>query len=132
MPYALMPDLDQALVDYLKTNTQLLPLHSGRVGTRLAAGTAPAVRVTSLGGTQPWPWEASQEYQVEWWGGTDLQAKTLARVGESALWSLRGQVLGGRITGVAMPLTQLWSPDEAANRPRFISQVQFLVHPEES
>ncbi|MEU7609549.1 hypothetical protein [Micromonospora sp. NPDC049204] len=128
----MLPDVDQALVDYLRTHPTLTPLHGGRVGTRLAAGTTPAVRVTSLGGVQPWPWEGLPEYQVEWWGGTDLQTKTLARTGEAALWAFLGPMPGGRVTGVAVPLSQLWSPDESTNRPRFISQVQFRVHPEES
>ncbi|WP_326564554.1 hypothetical protein [Micromonospora peucetia] len=128
---ALLPDVDQALVDYLKAHLLLVPLHGGRVGTKLQS-TSPSVRITSLGGGQPWPWEGLPEYQVEWWGGTDVQAKTLARTGEAALWGFLGPIAGGRVTGVSVALSQLWSPDESTARPRFITQVQYRVHPEES
>ncbi|WP_328382931.1 hypothetical protein OHQ88_10560 [Micromonospora zamorensis] len=132
MPYAVLPDVDQALIDYLRTYPALTALHGGRVGTRLASGTTPAVRVTSLGGGQPWPWEGTPEFQVEWWGGTDLQAKTLARVGEAALWGFRGPIPGGRVTGGSVALSQLWSPDDTSGRARFITQSSFIVHPEAS
>ncbi|MFF3867354.1 hypothetical protein [Micromonospora sp. NPDC001898] len=128
---ALLPDVDQALVDYLKAHPALTPLHGGRVGTKLQS-TSPSVRITSLGGGQPWPWEGLPEYQVEWWGGTDVQAKTLARTGEAALWGFLGPIAGGRVTGVSVALSQLWSPDDTTGRARFITQVQYRVHPEES
>ncbi|MFI5833212.1 hypothetical protein ACIA5A_05995 [Micromonospora sp. NPDC051300] len=129
MPYPL-PDVDQALVDYLDQHPGLVSLHGGRVGTRLQSA-APSVRVTSLGGGQPWPWEGTFEYQVEWWGGTDLEAKTLARTGESALWGFIGPITGGRVAGLGIALSQLWSPDDTSGRARFITQASFIVHPEE-
>lgn len=129
--FALLPDLDQALVDFLKNHASLNPLHGGRVGTSLQS-TSTAVRVTALGGTQPWPWEALPEYQIEWWGGSQQQAKTLARTGEAAIYDIRGQITGGWVTGVAVTLSQLWSPDETSARPRYITQAQFRIHPEAS
>lgn len=127
----LLPDVDQALIDFLKTHADLVPLHAGRVGTKLQS-TATAVRISSLGGTQPWPWESLPEYQIEWWGGTDVQAKTLARTGEAVIYGIRGPIVGGWVTGVAVSLSQLWSPDETSARPRFLTQVQFIVNPEAS
>lgn len=132
MAYALMPDVDQALVTFLDTHPALVPLHGGRVATSLPSGTAPVVRVTPLGGTSPWPWESTAEYQVEWWGGTQKEAKDLARAGEAALWDFLGPITGGRITGVTVALSQLWSPDETTARPRFLTQVSFNVYPEEA
>lgn len=132
MPYALLPDVDQALVTFLNSHPALVPLHGGRVGTSLPAGTNPVVRVTPLGGTSPWPWEASPEYQIEWWGGTQSQAKLLARTGEAALWDFIGPITGGRVSGVAVALSQLWSPDETSARPRFITQAAFSIFPEAS
>ncbi|MER7164499.1 hypothetical protein ABT336_00250 [Micromonospora sp. NPDC000207] len=123
-----MPDVDQALVDYLRTHPTLTALHAGRVATRLAAGSTPAVRITSLGGGQPWPWEGLPEYQVEWWGGDESEAKALARAGEAALWGLPAAV--SWVTGVAVQLSMLWSPDDTSGRPRVISQVQYRVSEE--
>lgn len=124
-----LPDVDQAFIDFLKTHPSLVPLHGGRVGTRLQS-TSTAVRIASLGGAQPWPWEGQPEYQVEWWGGTDAQAKILARVGEAELYDFLGPVPGGRITGVVVNLMQLWSPEETTGRPRFITHVQYTTYPE--
>lgn len=124
-----LPDVDQAFVDYLDTYPLLVPLHGGRVGTRLAAGSLPAVRVARIGGTQPWPWESLPEYQVEWWGGDESAAKALARTGEAALWGFLTAFTW--VTGVGLPVSMLWSPDDLSGRPRVISQVQYRVHPEE-
>lgn len=132
MAYAVLPDVDQALITFLDTHPALVPLHGGRVGTNLASGSLSSVRVTPLGGGQPWPWEASPEYQVEWWGGTQSEAKLLARTGEAALWDFLGPITGGRVTGVTVALSQLWSPDETTARPRFLTQVSFTVYPEAS
>lgn len=127
----LMPDFDQVLVDYLAGHTALAPLHGGRVGTRLAAGVELcAVRVAGLGGPAPWPWESNPEYQAEWWGGTEDEAKTLARTGEAAIWGLLGPVAGGHVSGIAVPLTQLWQPDPNTGRARYLSQFRFTIHPE--
>jgi len=133
MAYALLPDMDQALITYLTGHASLAALHGGRVATKLASDLR-AVRISSLGGSQPWPWEDRPEYQVEWWGArVDADqgpAKTLARTGEAALWDLvSSPVAGGRVTGVAMPLSQLWSPDETTGRARYITHVALTVHP---
>ncbi|MEV1321959.1 hypothetical protein AB0J14_38425 [Micromonospora arborensis] len=125
----MLPDVDQALVDYLKSHPTLTPLHGGRVGTKLQT-TATAVRIACVGGGHPWPWEGLPEYQVEWWGGTEFEAKRLARAGEQALWDFLSAF--DWVTGVSVPLTQLWSPDETSGRPRVITQVQYRVHPEEA
>lgn len=130
---ALLPDLDQELIDFLGSHASLTPLHGGRVGTKLQS-TLRAVRITSLGGPQPWPWEGNPEYQIEWWGdSTDPDqgpAKLLARTGEAVLWELAGAAVdGGRIGEFAIPLSQLWSPDETTGRARYITQISFVVRP---
>ena len=130
--YALLPDLDQALVAFLAGHAALAPLHAGRVGTKLASGDAPALRTSSLGGTQGWPWEARQEFQIESFGGNQGQAKLLARTVEAAVYDLIGSVTGGHVRGVAVQLSQLWSPDDTTGRARYITQVQFTVYPEGS
>jgi hypothetical protein len=127
---ATLPDVDKAFVEYIDSHPSLMPLHGGRVGTRLPAGSLASVRIASLGGGQPWPWEGRPEYQVEWWGGTEFEAKTLARHGEAALWGFLEAVAW--VTGVSMPISMLWSPDETSGRSRVISHVQYRVHPEES
>lgn len=130
--FALLPDLDQELIDFLTSHASLSPLHGGRVSTTLQSGSAVSVRVSGLGGTQPWPWETTAEYQVESWGGTQQQANTLDRTILAAVYDMRGPVTGGYVVGVAVTLRSLWSPDETTGRPRYISHVQLTATPEGS
>ncbi len=127
-----MPDIDQHLVDYLTTHPALAPFHAGRVGTQLADGQDPAVRTSSLGGVQAWPWEGTGEFAIEWWGGDQGQASTLCRTGEAVLWQITGPVPGGHIRGVSVQLSQLWSPDPNTGRARYITHTQFEIYPEGS
>lgn len=127
--YALLPDLDQELIDFLRDHPALAPLHGGRVGTSLQSDLA-SVRIASLGGNQPWPWEGTSEYQIEAWGGTQQQANTLARTIVGAVYDLCGAAVdGGRVTGVAVTLRPLWSPDETTARPRYIVQIRLTAAP---
>jgi hypothetical protein len=127
--FALLPDLDQVLVTFLTGHAALAPLHAGRVGTQLASGDTPAIRTSSLGGAQPWPWEARQEFQIESWGGNQGAAKLLARTVEAAVYELIGPVTGGYITGVAVTLSQLWSPDDQTGRARYRTDVALTIYP---
>lgn len=133
MAFALLPDMEQELVDFLASHAALSPLHGGRVSTELRSDLA-CLQVTALGGTQPWPWEASVEFQVSAWGGTGTgtkgQANTLARTVVAAAFDLVGAAVdGGRVTGAAIRLAPLWSPDENTGRPRYRTDLAFTVYP---
>lgn len=128
--FAVLPDVDAALIGFLVAHPALAPLHNGRVGHALAPGTATAIRVASIGGTQPWPWEGTSEYQIECWGGTVQQANTLARTVVAAAYDLRGPVPGGWVSSTEVTLRPLDSPD-TTGRPRLIVQVSITAHPEE-
>lgn len=120
--FAVLPDLDAALIGFLRLHPSLSPLHGGRVGTHLE-GSATAIRVANLGGPDTWPWQVNSEFQLEHWGGTQQQANLLARTSCAAIYDMRGPIAGGWVT-VAMPSLQpLWQPDQNG-RPRYITQVQ--------
>jgi hypothetical protein len=127
--YAVLPDVDQALIDYLSSHPDLAPLHGGRVSTRLQSA-ATSVRVASLGGAGAAPWEGDDEFQVECWGGSQQQANLLARTVYAAGFYFRGPIGGGWSVGSQSTLRPLWSPDENG-RPRYIVQIRTLVTPEE-
>jgi hypothetical protein len=127
--YAVLPDMEQALVTFYAAHADLTPLHGGRVSTELQS-TLTCLQVTSLGGAQPWPWEATQEFQLSAWGGTKAAASLLARTAVSATYDLVGTaVTGGRVVGVDVRLAPLWSPDEDTNRPRYRCDVALTVMP---
>lgn len=127
MPSAVMPSLDAALIAFLTGHASLSPLHGGRVGTSLQSALT-SLRVASLGGPVPWPWEAQQEWQVEAWGGTHADADLLARTVVAAIGDWRGPIIGGRVVAAYPTLAGLWAPDGA--RPRYIVQVAAIVMPE--
>jgi len=129
MPYALLPDMDQELVDFLTVHAALAPLHGGRVGTELQTDLV-ALQVTGLGGSQPWPWTATPEYQIKAWGGTQLQANTLIRTVVAAIYDMTGTAVdGGRVTGVAVTLAPLWQPDEQTGRPAYLMHTALNIYP---
>lgn len=124
-----LPDMERELVAALAAHPALAPLHGGRVGTELRTDQT-CLQVTSLGGSQPWPWEAVPEFQLSAWGGTKQQASDLARTAVAATFDLLGvAVTGGRVTGVAVRLAPLWAPDEQTGRPRYRADVAITVAP---
>lgn len=131
MTYLPLPDGDQALISFLTAHPVLAPMHGGRVGTALQSDLT-SLRVTALGGVQPWPWEGTTEYQLEAWGGSQGDANLLIRTALAAVYELLGPIPGGRVTGVAVTLRPVWAPDEQTGRARYLAHVQFTVHPEET
>jgi hypothetical protein len=125
--------MEQELVTWLKARATVTALTTAaRISTELAtaATIGPALQVTSLGGTQPWPWEAVVEFQLSAWGGTKPQANLLARTVAAAVYDLVGQpITGGHVTGVDVRLAPLWAPDEDTNRPRYRVDISLIVMP---
>lgn len=135
MPPTVLPDADAAVIAYLDAHASLTPLHGGRVGKRLAAGDAAAVRITALGGVQEVPWEGTAEYQAECWGARDgdgSDAALLARTIIGAIFDLRGPITGGHIVGSNVVGRPVDSPDPETARPRSIIQFSVTIYPEAS
>lgn len=129
MAFAVLPDAEQEIVTFLAAHASLTPLHGGRVSTELNSALA-SLQVTSLGGVQPWPWEATVEFQLSAWGGDKGDASLLARTAIAAVYDLVGQpITGGHVTGVDVRLAPLWSPDEDTNRPRYRADIALTIHP---
>jgi hypothetical protein len=129
MAYTVLPDMEQEIVTLLAAHASLLPLHGGRVSTELAT-TLTCLQVTALGGTQPWPWESTVEFQISAWGGDKGQANLLARTVAAAAYDFVGlAVIGGRVVGADVRLAPLWAPDEETGRPRYRTDLAFTVMP---
>lgn len=128
MTFPVLPDPEAALVTFLAAHASLAPLHDW-VGTQVQA-TAPGIQVTSLGGPQPWPWEATAEFALSSWGGTKAQASALDRTLRSVVYELAGApVTGGHTVGVGVPLAGLWAPDENTDRPRYRTDLALTIYP---
>jgi hypothetical protein len=130
--YTVLPDLDAALITFLDTHADLIPLHGGRVGTSLPAGGLTSIRIANLGGTMPWPWMIRAEFQVECWGGTEIQASeiqalTLARTVCAAIYEL--PATNSSILWAVVSLAPFASPDLVSNRFRYITQVELEATP---
>lgn len=129
MAYAVLPDMEQELVDLYTSHTALTPLIAGRVSTELHS-TLACLQITSLGGSQRWPHEASMEFQLSAWGGTKAEASLIARTAVAATYDLVGTAVdGGRVVGVDVRLAPLWLPDEDTNRPRYRTDIAVVAMP---
>ena len=125
--YTVLPDLDALLTSFLDGHADLIPLHGGRVGTDLAAGTNTSIRLVNIGGTMPWPWFYRAEFQVECWGGTEIEALTLARTVCAVIWEMSA-TYGNVLTSV-VTIAPFAGPDPVSNRARYIVQVQIEATP---
>lgn len=134
MAFALLPDMEQELVTFLTAHASLTPLVAGRVGSEVDTDLA-CLQVTGLGGTMPWPWEASVEFAISAWAARDsttgkADANLLARTVAAAAFDLVGQaVTGGRVIGADVRLAPLWSPDKETARPRYRTDIALIVMP---
>lgn len=127
--FAVIPDLDAVLTTFLKFHADLTPLHGGRVGTQLPAGSLTSIRIASLGGTMSpvRPDMVRAEFQVECWGGSEIQALTLARTVCAAIYEL--PATNDSILWAVVSLAPFASPDLVSNRFRYIVQVEFEATP---
>lgn len=127
--YSPLPDMEKALVALLKAHAGLVPLHGGRVGTAPHPDLT-CLQVTALGGAQPWPWEATPEFQIAAWGGDKAAASQLDLATAAAVFDFVGTpVTGGRVIGVAVRLAHLWLPDDTTARPRYRTDLALTVMP---
>jgi hypothetical protein len=132
----LLPDAERIVSRYLREHAEVAPLVAGeRVYTALPAniGSAPLVLVQRIGGVPPFfrPLVLDEAaLQIDAWGGTKLDAWTLAETVRQALVSLPGVRYGAVVSGVEFgPLR--WEPDGTYKppRPRYLADVAVYVKP---
>ena len=131
---ALLPEAEAILGDFLRTHEALVPLHGGRVGTRLLPardGQAefPAVRLTLVASSVNHRWEDRVRVQVECWAEEQEEASTLSRTALAALSDLPGEYESGTVTGYEVAMGRMWSPDYESGRARYLFDVLMLLMP---
>jgi len=126
----LLPSAEVASVAWAKAQPDLVPLHGGRVGTRLNA-TLPAIRVQRVGGSPVDPWEDRPLIQWECWAADQAAADLLVRTLMAALPSFRGTFAGGRVYTYTIESGPYWAPDDPdlSTNARYILTARLVTTP---
>ena len=129
MLYPLAPDPVDALIDFLTSDAPIVAISADRVSTTKIDTPDPRIQITMLPGPVTEGFEETTEFQLDCWGGTERQAKTLARTICNRIDAMRGPLSGGGVT-VAVPSVKPFDlPDPDTGRPRSICQVAITISP---
>ena len=133
---ALLPEAVELLGDFLRTHEALVPLHGGRVGSRLLPAVDgrdefPAIRLTLVATSGDHRWEDRSRVQVECYADEEEAASTLSRYVTAALSDLPGEYpdAGGTVTGYEVPLKRFASHIATTGRFRFVLDVTLTISP---
>lgn len=125
----LAPDPVDALINFLKTDAPIAAISADRVSTTKINTDQPRIQLTMLPGDVTEAFEETTEFQLDCWGGTERQAKTLARTVCNRIDAMRGPLSGGAVT-VAVPSVKPFDlPDPDTGRPRSVCQVAITISP---
>jgi hypothetical protein len=130
----LLPDAEQLVSAFLRSNSRILGLVGERVFTVFPAqaGPEPLLLVQRVGGeppfSQPLVLDVAQ-LQVDAYGGPKKAAYNLAATARAVLTELEGQVRPEGIAGAVRFGSSQWLPDETFTppRPRYIFDVAVAV-----
>lgn len=125
-----MPDVELLVVDWLRLFDELA---DATIGTAFGPEpTWPAVRVSRISGTRPWPpWVDVARIQVEGWGATKKDALTVLEAALVALTDMPGDHPEGVVTTVDVALAPSWQPDPDTNQARYVADVTVTSHPKQ-
>lgn len=125
----LAPDPVDALINFLKADTSIAAISADRVSTTKIDTPLCRIQLTMLPGPVTEAFEETTEFQLDCWGGTERQAKNLARTVCNRIDAMRGALTGGAVT-VAVPTVKPFDlPDPTTGRPRSVCQVAITISP---
>lgn len=125
----LAPEPVDALINFLTTDTAIAAISGTRVSTTKIDTDQPRIQITMVPGPVTEYFEETTEFQLDCWGGTERQAKTLARTVCNRIDAMRGPLVGGAVT-VAVPTVKPFDlPDPTNGRPRSVCQVAITISP---
>lgn len=132
MVTAVQPDIELAVVNFLRTYAPLVSL-SATVGTALPASPAwPFIVVTRLGGPVRYPgWVANPRLLIDAWADTQSKARAAADTAVAAIFDLPGIRTGTVITDAGVDAAPQWLPDATLTpaRPRYQFSALLTAHP---
>lgn len=119
MTVTLLPDATALLVAYLKADSQVNALVSGRVATKLPATPQfPSIRITRIGGVPNKVWGDHADFQIDCWGRTELEAWQVARTAYPVLLAAPQTHSTGVLSDVSPGAPGLsWLPDTTTDPP---------------
>jgi hypothetical protein len=125
----LAPEPVDALINFLKSDSLIVAISADRVSTTKIDTPLPRIQITMVPGPVTEHFEETTEFQLDCWGGTERQAKTLARTVCNRIDAMRGPLAGGAVT-VAVPTVKPFDlPDPTTGRPRSVCQVAITISP---
>lgn len=125
----LAPEPVDALINFLKADAAIVAFSADRVSTTKIDTDLPRIQITMIPGPVTEHFEETTEFQLDCWGGTERQAKTLARTVCNRIDAMRGPLAGGAVT-VAVPTVKPFDlPDPTTGRPRSVCQVAITISP---
>lgn len=130
MLYPLAPDPVDALINFLKADSAVAAISADRVSTTRIDTPLPRIQLLMLPGPVTEAYEETTEFQVDCWGGTERQAKNLARTVCNRINGMRGPLAAGAVTAAAPSVRPFDSADPTTGRPRSICQVEITISPE--
>ena len=133
MPLRLLPDVERAVVQFLRASSDVSALVSQRVSTELPGSpTYPYVTVRLITGAEIIREHFdAQQIQVDCWADSKASAALLARTVRAAVLTMRSATHDQSVvTQVVTLTTPSWLPDTEVTppRPRYTFDVQVFIH----
>lgn len=130
-PAIVLPDVESMVVQFLKTNSAVASYVDGRVYGELPPQVEfPAISILLVSDTVPIEfWLTGTWVQVDCFGTTREEARTIARVANAELIAWRGVVAGGVISSVSTIVGVRHMPEPLNNRARYQVAVRVYAHP---
>lgn len=131
MPLRLLVDAELLAVTGLRATADVATLVATRVYTEIPpTPTYPLVRVVRIGGVPTIAQHLDPaRLQIDAWGTTKYQARTVAATTQAALHAMVGVHNEGVVTAVEDDLGLSWSPDPETDVARYVFGVVMYIHP---
>lgn len=134
MTIQLVPDAEAIVSSFLRGRSEVTALVASRVYTEIPnSPTFPLVRIYRFGGAPltSYPLHVDQALlQIDCFGGTKSQARTLAETVRAVLVEAAATTLSGGVVTAATfgPLTYLPDPGYTPAKPRYTTDVTVTIH----
>ena len=135
MAVRLLPSIEILAVAHLKASADVTAIAGTRVGTELYAGSAAAVWLSFVTGSERVDNHLiAPMIDVRSYGGTKLEALNLSRTVHAVMHDMEGVHAQGVVTDVTCVTLPAWNPDDGFKppRPRYLGTYVVTCHPSPS